>query len=218
MKIFTEQNGTDGAPCDIKVGKVVAALFNDGSSNAWYRAKIIEKLSNGKVKVLFVDHGNVATVKAATHCRPLDVALGVENIPAAAKEAQLAMTKVRAVTDDDGIEAARYFQRIAWGKDLKARLHGESDGKILVTVYEFDTDAPSINENMVAEGLAIIAGKNYEVYEILDRMGNSDSLAKLVKDIKAAQEKAKSGRKVRVYNIFSLNCMFLYLSHCVQPS
>jgi hypothetical protein len=33
-------------------------------------------------------------------------------------------------------------------------------------------------------------------------MGNSDSLAKLVKDIKAAQEKAKSGRKVSDYNIF----------------
>ena len=195
MKIFTEQNGTDGAPCDIKVGKVVASLFNDGSSNAWYRAKIVEKLANGKVKVLFIDHGNVAVVKAASQCRPLDVALGTENIPAAAKEAQLAMTKVRAITDDDGIEAARFFQHAAWGKDLKARLHGESDGKVLVTLYEADTESPSINESMVAEGLAIIVGKNYEVYEILDKMGNSDSLAKLVKDIKSAQEKAKSGRK-----------------------
>ena len=195
MKIFTEQNGTDGAPCDIKVGKVVASLFNDGSSNAWYRAKIVEKLANGKVKVLFIDHGNVAVVKAASQCRPLDVALGTENIPTAAKEAQLAMTKVRAITDDDGIEAARFFQHAAWGKDLKARLHGESDGKVLVTLYEADTESPSINESMVAEGLAIIVGKNYEVYEILDKMGNSDSLAKLVKDIKSAQEKAKSGRK-----------------------
>jgi staphylococcal nuclease domain-containing protein 1 len=195
MKIFTEQNGTDGAPCDIKVGKVVAALFNDGSSNAWYRAKIVEKLANGKVKVLFVDHGNLATVKAASQCRPLDVAFGIENIPAAAKEAQLAMTKVRAITDDDGIEAARFFQRAAWGKDIKARLHGESDGKVLVTLYDSDIDSPSINENLVAEGLAIIVGKNYEVYDLLDRMGNSDSLSKLVKDIKAAQEKAKSGRK-----------------------
>ena len=195
MKVFTEQNGTSGAPCDIKVGKIVAALFNDGSSNAWYRAEIIEKLANGKVKVLFIDHGNVATVKATSQCRPLAVELGIENIPAAAKDAQLAMTKVRSITDDDGLEAARYFQRAAWGKDLKARLHGESEGKVLVTLYESDTEAPSINEKMVAEGLAIIVGRNYEVYEILDRMGNSDSLAKLVKDIKAAQEKAKSGRK-----------------------
>ena len=195
MNIFTEQNGTDGAPCDIKVGKVVAALFNDGSSNAWYRAKILEKGSNGKVKVLFVDHGNVATVKAASQCRPLDVELGVENIPAAAKEAQLAMIKVRDISDDDGVAAARYFQHAAWGKDLKARLHGEYEGKVLITLYETDTEEPSINENMAAEGLAIIMGKNYEIYEVLDRMGNSDSLAKLVKDIKAAQEKAKSGRK-----------------------
>jgi staphylococcal nuclease domain-containing protein 1 len=195
MKIFTEQNGTDGAPCDIKVGKIVAALFNDGSSNSWYRAKILEKLPSGKVKVLFIDHGNVAAVKTASQCRPLDVALGIENIPAAAKEAQLAMTKVRDLSDDDGIEAARYFQRTAWGKDIKARLHGESDGKVLVTLYESDVEAPSINENMVAEGFAIIMGKKYEIFEVLDRMGNSDSLAKLVKDIKAAQEKAKSGRK-----------------------
>jgi endonuclease YncB( thermonuclease family) len=46
----------------------------------------------------------------------------------------------------------------------------------------------------VAEGLAIM-GKKYEVYEVLDRMGNSDSLGKLVKDLRAAQEKAKSSRK-----------------------
>ncbi|KAL3792499.1 hypothetical protein HJC23_008421 [Cyclotella cryptica] len=194
MKIFTETNGTDGAPCDIKVGKVVASLFNDGSSNAWYRAKILEKLANGKVKVLFVDHGNVATVKAASQCRPLDVALSTESVPAVAKEAQLALTKVRSITEEDGVEAARMFQQAAWGKDLKARLHGESDGKVLVTLYESDADAPSINENLVAEGLAIM-GKKYEVYEVLDRMGNSDSLAKLVKDLKAAQEKARSSRK-----------------------
>ena len=154
MKIFTEQNGTNGAPCEIKPGKLVAALFNDGVSKSWYRAKVIEKTEKGKVKVLFVDHGNVADVPPATHLRPLDITLGTDQIPAAAKEALLALTKVRPLTEDDGIDAARMFQGIAWGKDLKARVHGETEGQVVVTLYESDTDSPSINERLTSEGLA----------------------------------------------------------------
>jgi len=194
MKIFTDTNGTDGAPCDVKVGKVVAALFNDGATTSWYRAKIIEKAAKGKVKVLFIDHGNVAAVAQATHLRPLDMSLGTDRIPAVAKEAQLALAKVRPLEQDDGIDAARMFQGMAWGKDLKARLHGEIEGKVLVTLYDTDVDSPSINEKLTEEGLARI-GKRHEVFEVLDRMGNSDSLGKLVKDLKEAQEKARKSRK-----------------------
>eukprot|EP00571_Detonula_confervacea_P004159 CAMPEP_0172312964 /NCGR_PEP_ID=MMETSP1058-20130122/18897_1 /TAXON_ID=83371 /ORGANISM="Detonula confervacea, Strain CCMP 353" /LENGTH=933 /DNA_ID=CAMNT_0013026533 /DNA_START=30 /DNA_END=2831 /DNA_ORIENTATION=+ len=194
MKIFTEQNGANGAPCEIKTGKLVAALFNDGSSNSWYRAKVIEKTDKGKVKVLFVDHGNVAAVSAATHLRPLDIELGTDKIPAAAKEALLALTKVRPLEADDGIDAARMFQDIAWGKDLKARVHGETDGQVMVTLYDSDTDSPSINEKMTSEGMARV-GRRDETYTVLDRMGNSDSLAKLMKNLKAAQDKARSSRK-----------------------
>lgn len=194
MKVFTEQNGTDGAPCEIKPGKVVAALFNDGSSNDWYRAKILEKATGGKVKVLFVDHGNEGTVKAATHLRPLDITLGTDQIPAVAKEGVLALTKVRPLEEDDGIDAARMFQGVAWGKDLKARLHGEMDGQVIVTLYDSDTDSPSINEQLTAAGLARL-GKRDEIYTILDRMGNSDSLAKLMKDLKEAEGNARKTRK-----------------------
>ncbi len=189
MKTFTETNGTAGAPCDIKAGKIVAALFNDGSSNSWYRAKIIEKTGKGKVKVLFVDHGNVADVFPATHLRPLDVALGVDQIPAVAKEAILALVKVRSLEEDDGIDAARTFQSMAWGKDLKARLHGETDGKAIVTLYDSDLESLSINEKLTSEGLARL-GKRDEIYT-----GNSDSLVKLVKDLRIAQDKARSSRK-----------------------
>ncbi len=194
MKIFTDTNGTDGAPCDVKVGKVVAALFNDGTTTSWYRAKIIEKAAKGKVKVLFIDHGNVAAVAQATHLRPLDMSLGTDRIPAVAKEAQLALAKVRSLEQDDGIDAARMFQGMAWGKDLKARLHGEIEGKVIVTLYDSDVDSPSINEKLTEEGLARI-GKRHEVYEVLDRMGNSDSLGKLVTDLREAQEKARKSRK-----------------------
>lgn len=194
MKTFTEQNGAAGAPCDIKPGKVVAALFNDGSSNSWYRAKVLEKTEKGKVKVLFVDHGNVAVVSPATHLRPLDLTLGTDKIPAVAKESVLVLIKVRPLDEDDGIDAARMFQGVAWGKDLKARLHGEIDGQVLVTLYDSDVDSPSINEKLTADGLARLA-KRDETYSVLDRMGNSDSLGKLMKDLKAAQEKARSSRK-----------------------
>ena len=188
MKIFSDQNGTNGGPCEIKTGKIVAALFNDGSSNSWYRAKVIEKTDDGKIKVLFVDHGNVATVSPTTHLRPLDVALGTDQIPAVAKEAVLALTKVRPLEQDDGIDAARMFQGMAWGKDLKARVHGEAEGQVLVTLYDSDIDSPSINEKMTAEGLARVG--------TLDRsMGSSNSLAKLMKDLKKVEDKARSTRK-----------------------
>lgn len=194
MKIFTETNGTKGAPCEVKTGKVFAALFNDGASNSWYRAKVMDKANKGKVRVLFIDHGNEAVVSTTSHLRPLDMSLGTDQIPAVAKEGKLVFSKVRPVDEDDGIDAARMFQGLAWGKDLKARLHGESDGQVLVTLYDADIDSPSINEKLVSEGLARI-GKRYELYDIVNRMGNSESLGKLAKDLEAAQNSARRSRK-----------------------
>ena len=187
MKIFTDTNGTDGAPCEVKPGKVVAALFNDGSSNSWYRAKVIEKLPKGKVKVLFVDHGNIGNVVAATHLRPLDITLGTDQIPAAAKDGILALTKVRPIEEDDGVDAARFFQSMAWGKDLKARLLGESEGQVLVSLYDSDTDSPSINEKLTSEGLARVG--------VFDKWGSSDAMGALFKDLKEAEGKARKTRK-----------------------
>lgn len=192
MKLFTENNGTNGAPCEVKSGKVVGALFNDGSSNSWYRAKIIEHTDKGKVQVLFIDHGNVAVVSAATHLRPLDMALGTDQIPAVAKEGVLAMTKVRSLEDEDGLDAARMFQGIAWGKELKARLNGESDGQLLVTLFDADVDSTSVNEKLVSEGLARIPNRSEMI--AMGR-GSNSSLSKLLKELKKAQEKAKKARK-----------------------
>ncbi len=189
MKLFTEQHGTKAAPCDTNKGKLVAALFNDGTSTSWYRAKIVDKADKGKLKVLFIDHGNVATVSPATHLRPLDMNLGTDKIPAVAKGAVLALIKVRPIEEDDGVDAAHMFQSMAWCKDLKARVHGEVDGQVLVTLYETDTESESINEKLTSEGLARL-GKREESYNTY-----SDSLSKLTKDLKAAQDKARSSRK-----------------------
>ncbi|EJK45269.1 hypothetical protein THAOC_36119 [Thalassiosira oceanica] len=191
MKLFTENNGTSGAPCEIKPGKVVAALFKDGSTSSWYRAKIIEQTDKGKVKVLFVDHGNVSTVSPASQLRPLDMALGTDQIPAVAKEAVLAMTKVRSLEEEDGLDAARCLQGIAWGKDLKARLHGESDGQLLVTLFEGDAETSSINEKLVIEGLARVPNRK----EMYDAGRGNSSLNKLKKELQSAQDKARKMRK-----------------------
>jgi hypothetical protein len=43
MRIFTAENGTSGSPCDLKVRIVVAALFNDGTGESWYRARVLER-------------------------------------------------------------------------------------------------------------------------------------------------------------------------------
>lgn len=159
-------------PCDVKVGKLVAA----NAWNAWYRAEITEKLGR-KVKVKLIDYGSVTTIHADTQCRPLDNLLeiiGLEKIPALAKEAQLYLTKVPNVTESVGIEAAAFLQRAGSGKDIMARLDGTSGDKDLVTLYESDSDALSINEKMVSEGLAFI---NYD-----------ESVVRFVKAVISAQE------------------------------
>jgi staphylococcal nuclease domain-containing protein 1 len=187
MQIFTQNNGKRGAPCDVKVGKVVAALF-DGS---WYRAKILERRPNGTVMVLYVDHGNIGVVPAATHLRPLDMSLGIDRVQAVAKEAQLALTITQSLADDDGVEAARTLQSMAWGKDLSARLHCEYDGKWVVTLMNgSDT---SINEALVSAGLARCA-KQSIVSDIETRMVNSNVLVSLAAELSLAQDAARKTR------------------------
>ena len=188
MKIFTAENGTSGAPCDLKVGKNVAALFNDGSGKSWYRAKIVEK-KPGKAKVLFVDHGNIATLPIASHLRPLDITLGTDRIPAVAKEAVLAALKTRGVDDDDGVDAARLLQSAAWGKDISARIFCESEGKLVVALYE-PGNPTSINEQLVTSGLARVC-KPFEIEKLCTRMVNSDNLSALAGDLRISESAAR---------------------------
>lgn len=194
MKLFTENNGTEGAPCDVKNGKLVAALFDDGNGKSWYRAKILEKKAGGKVKVVFVDHGNIDVVPLATHLRPLDTALGTDRIPAVAKEAELALTLVRSLDDDEGIDAARKFQSLAWGKNLTARSHCEIDGKLQVTLYELPNMASkSINEQLVVAGHAR-AAKQPAVNAMVAKMVDGNNVASLAADLAVAQEEARKSR------------------------
>lgn len=192
MKIFTAEHGINGAPVDLKAGKVVAALFIDGQTKSWYRAKILDKRI-GKVRVLFIDHGNIATVPIASHLRPLDSALGVDRIPPVAKEGVLALTKVRSLDEDDGVDAARYFQQIAWGKELAARIFCESEGKLAVALYLEDISS-SVNEQLTREGLAR-APKELDISKLADLMSNSENLTILACELNEAESAARKARR-----------------------
>ncbi|GKY92183.1 hypothetical protein MPSEU_000189600 [Mayamaea pseudoterrestris] len=193
MKLFTQTNGTSGAPCDAKIGKVVAALFDDGTGKSWYRAKIIEKKAPSKVSVLFIDHGNVATVPIATHLRPLDMSLSVERIPAVAREAVLALTTTRSLETDEGIEAARFFQSLAWNKDLTAILFAPDETGKLAVVISVPGQDETINAQMIAEGLARV-GKKDAFEAIASRMADKTSLTSLMEDLTKAQTAARRAR------------------------
>lgn len=194
MKLFTKNNGIKGAPCDVKVGKFVAALFDDGTGKSWYRAKIVEKKGSSKVQVLFVDHGNLATVPIATHLRPLDAELTTTRIPAAAKEGVLTLTKVRDVNEDDGHEAASLFQSMAWGKDLTARIYCQTDGKLEVALNDPSNESETLNEVMVSQGYAFCL-KPREIDTLKRKMVDSKHLKGLAEDIAAAQNSARSKRE-----------------------
>uniref|UniRef100_A0A7S2UEN5 TNase-like domain-containing protein n=1 Tax=Attheya septentrionalis TaxID=420275 RepID=A0A7S2UEN5_9STRA len=192
MKLFTSTNGTGGAPCDIKVGKVVAALFDDGTGKSWYRAKILER-KGPKAKVLYLDHGNVGMVSAAAQLRPLDPPLSTDRIPAVAKEAQLALIKVRSLDDDEGVEAARMLQQLCWGKNLTARIHCEVEGKLVVTLSDAMDPTPTVNERLVSAGLAR-APKPMDVEMVTSKMSDGQSIVSLADDLKAAQDDARKSR------------------------
>ena len=191
MKIFTAENGTKGGPCDLKKGKVVAALFDDGSGKLWYRAKILE-IRSGKAKVLFVDYGNISTVPISTHLRPLDTQLGIDRISPTAKECVLALTKTRSLDEDEGIEAARLLQR-SWGAEMTARIFCENEGKLEIALYKPNSTI-SINEEMISDGLAR-AMKKKEVDVLLDKLVSPVALTAFASDLAAAEE---SARKTRV--------------------
>lgn len=191
MKKFTSNYGTSGAPCDLKAGKVVAGLFNDGTGKSWYRAKLLERKA-GKVKVVFIDHGNISVLPIATHLRPLDIALGVDRIPAVAKEAVLALVKTAGLDDDDGVEAAHYLQQLAWGKDLTARIYCDVEGKLAVSLYE-ENSTESVNEKLASEGLSRV--HKYDMVETMSvKLVNNNSLVQLAADLKVAEESARKTR------------------------
>ena len=67
MAEFKETNGLQAGPVEFRKNKLVACMFDDGKGKEWYRAKVLEKKGDG-ARVLYVDHGNVASV-SVRDCR-----------------------------------------------------------------------------------------------------------------------------------------------------
>lgn len=193
MKIFTSKNGTSGAPCDLRKGKLVAALFNDGNGKSWYRAKVLNRAATkGKVSVLFIDHGNVASVPVATHLRPLDPELA--KIAAVAKEAQLALVNVLSLDEEDGVDAARLLQSTAWGKVLSARIFCHVDGIMQIALYNSPNNKTSVNEELALAGLAKVQ-KQSEIAALSGRVQNESTVKDFAAELMVAQEEAKKTRR-----------------------
>ena len=197
MTLFTKNNGTAGGPCDAKVGKVVAALFDDGTGKKWYRGKIVEKKgSTGKVDVLFVDYGNVATVPVSTHLRPLDMTLGIDRIPPVAHEAVLALTTTRSVDSDYGIDAARMLQKLCWGKDLVIRTFApdEDNAKMAVTVTIPGESDETVNAQLISDGLARAKSSSIDSLASRMAMASSSAVVQLGNDLMVAEQVARKSR------------------------
>eukprot|EP00593_Proboscia_inermis_P010747 CAMPEP_0171322244 /NCGR_PEP_ID=MMETSP0816-20121228/114833_1 /TAXON_ID=420281 /ORGANISM="Proboscia inermis, Strain CCAP1064/1" /LENGTH=1122 /DNA_ID=CAMNT_0011820673 /DNA_START=70 /DNA_END=3438 /DNA_ORIENTATION=+ len=204
MKLFTKTHGTvapgEQEGLDVRPGKIVAALFNDGAGKSWYRAKILgrpakDAKGKNKVEVLFIDHGNVASVPVETHLRILDEALGTEKIPAIAKEAKLALISVRSIEEDDGYDAANFLQELCWGKELKATIYALNDDKqLVVSLASPENPKTTINVELVKEGLARRV-KDFEVKQVGRQMSDGgNAVVKMAKELKVANDKARKGR------------------------
>jgi len=193
MKTFTEANGLNAEACEVKKNKYVAALFDDGSGKSWYRAKIVEKIGDDKVSVLFVDHGNTSTVPVATHLRPLDENLSIQQIPPAATEAVLALTLTRPLETDEGVDAARFLQTLAWGKEVMCTMYGpDEDGKLAVALNDV-SGGETFNEKLVSEGLARCA-KQFAIRSLSRNVVDGSAVLELAKKLEKAQEGARSLR------------------------
>ena len=193
MKKFTEKYGIAGAPCDPKVGKVVAALFDDGTGKCWYRAKVVERKGPSRVSVLFIDHGNIATLPVATHLRPLDVSLTADRIPAVAKEAVLALTVCRSLDKDEGVDAARMLQGLCWGKDITIRLFAPDENGKMAASLSSDGSEETVNAELIGAGLARVAKESSENM-LGARMVDSNVITKFASDLRIVEDAARKSR------------------------
>ncbi|CAM9650495.1 unnamed protein product [Chrysoparadoxa australica] len=166
LQAFKEEVGVKGGPCEVKRGTLLAALYDDGTGPAWFRAKVEGTASSGGlVTVRYIDHGNVAQVPMSK-LHALDRSHFTAT-PALAKECTLAFVKAPRLDEEWGNEAATVLQDV-WGKDILMQTlgHGE-DGCPAVALYACELHITShhclglsLNENLVAEGVARVASRS----------------------------------------------------------
>jgi staphylococcal nuclease domain-containing protein 1 len=130
----------------------------------------------------------------STHLRPLDMSLSLDRIPAIAREAVLALTTTRPLETDQGVDAARLLQSLAWGKDLTARVLGPDESGKLCMVLSLPGQDESINAQLITEGMARVAKKDV-VDALSARMADGGkSVSELLTTLNQAQTAARNAR------------------------
>jgi endonuclease YncB( thermonuclease family) len=121
--------------------------------------------------------------------------LGIDRIPPVAHEAVLALTTTRSIDSDYGVDAARMFQSVCWGKDLTIRtLAPDDNGKMAVTVTPSGMD-DTMNAQLILEGLAR-SGKSMAIQILVGRMASSSVsvTTQLGADLNTAEDVARKSR------------------------
>ena len=149
----------DSAP---KAGDLVAARFSE--DHEWYRARVRRNDREGRrAEVMFLDYGNSETLPW-TELRPLtQPQFGLQKLKAQASDAQLSFLQFPN-SKEYLADAVRFLEDRTAGKQLVARVDmTEKEGAVIWTTL-FDTEDEggvdaSINAEVVAEGLATVAGR-----------------------------------------------------------
>merc|ERR1712232_1471047 len=110
-----------------------------------------------------------------------------------AKEAVLALTVTRSLDTDEGHDAARMLQQMAWGKDLSCAMFGPDDNNRLAVSLQDPSGGDTINEEIVASGLARVVKKPASD-ALARRMVDGSAVYGLFGTLTKAQERARTTR------------------------
>lgn len=161
----------------LKEGDHVLSKFQ----GEWYRAKVSKVLDENTLSVFYIDYGNYDKVEKST-VRPLPSSISVSTIPPLANHGSLAYVKKSFIDDEYGEDAAYFFRKYTWGKDLTANVE-YVDGDTHYVILTDPSQEVSVNEALVEEGLLKVQHKL--------RFGNKQ----FVKKLREFEKRAISDRK-----------------------
>eukprot|EP01138_Halocafeteria_seosinensis_P007850 gb/GECG01008020.1/.p1 GENE.gb/GECG01008020.1/~~gb/GECG01008020.1/.p1 ORF type:complete len:921 (+),score=174.17 gb/GECG01008020.1/:1-2763(+) len=197
MRQMKEEHGETHAVVDPRRGKVVAALFDDGSGLSWFRARIDGKGSGrDEYAVTYIDYGNRGSVPL-TKMRPLPSS-HLEKLPPLARGCRLAFVKSPQLDEEFGREAGICLSESSFGKDLVAKIHSRDDDNRLVVTL-FDENSPmSVNEKMIQEGVARLSKREIRsTKNAARRQPDAEALQKdlkIIESLEAAQNEVSKKR------------------------
>ncbi|KXS14781.1 hypothetical protein M427DRAFT_99284 [Gonapodya prolifera JEL478] len=146
-----------------KNNEIVAGRYT--SDDQWYRAKVRRANTDKTYDVLYIDYGNSETLPAS-RIRHLPADLGVNHLPAQARECKLAYIKVPAQDEDYGDDAYQKLRSTLEGRELSALVVSKV---VPPAVILFDPKAVpsgkkdassitdvSVNAELVRDGLSVV--------------------------------------------------------------